>query len=386
MNHIISWHNINWKMINYYVTKIQIEISKSSKDGNLIKVRNFQKLLLTSKYYLIKCIEESIKQTDENKEKLFLKFLYKYNWNLKFKYYKNINLESNLSLDNQIFKTLIKNILEPEWDGIIGFSVKKITYNLCEILNSEKYLYLFETKIIGILKLEFIEFSLSEFPAKDLLLKLLKLKLIDSSNDLKSLLFNICLFKIKSSIILKNATIIYYKTNLLIISKKKKYIFYTKNIIDIHLKKYGLKLVSYKLIDIKDQNFQFIGFQLKKKYIYMLIEPSVNAKKQMIFHLSKIWKFYYGRPCYEVINAINNYIIRWKNYYKFCNINYSNQLDKILFYQALHFAKRTHPKKGTGWIIKKYFKKSLNNKWIFFDTDPKYGIIMLNIFENEKLN
>nr|ARQ82159.1 hypothetical protein [Avrainvillea mazei] len=382
MNHIISWHNVNWKRINYYVTKIKIEIYKSSKDGNLIKVRNFQKLLLTSKYYLIKCIEDSIKQTDENKEKLFLKFLSKYNRNLKFKYYKNIHIESNFILYNKIFKTLIKNIIEPEFDGITGLSVKKTIYNLCKVINSEKYIYLFDTKIIGLLNFEFIEFSLSKFPAKYLLLKLLKLKLINSSNDLKNILFDICFFKIKNSLILKNTIVIYYQTNLLIISKKKKYIFYTKNIIDIYLKEYGLHLVSYKLIDIKNQNFQFIGFQFLKKKNKILIEPSVNAKKKIIFQLSKIWKFYYGRPAYEVINAINNYIIRWKNYYKFCNINYSNKLDKILFNQALHFVKRTHPKKGTGWIIKKYFKKSLTNKWMFFDTDPKDGIITLNIFKN----
>nr|AYC63807.1 hypothetical protein [Dichotomosiphon tuberosus] len=278
---------------------------------------------------------------------------------------------------------MIKNILEPEWQAIIGFtyySVKKTICKLFKIIKYKKKIYIFETKITGFLKLKFLKIILRRFPIKNLLLKCIKNKSIDLSIELKDLLLNICLFEIENKIFIENTTIIRHKNELLIISENKKNIFYIKNTLDVWFNQRGLKLILPKLINLQNESFQFIGFELKKKKNVILIQPSVDSKKKIIFNLSKIWKFHYGHPIYQVIKAINNYIIDCKNYYKFCNIDYSINLNQNLFGQALQFAKRTHPKKSIGWIFKKYFKKSNKNKFIYFDNDPQNGIIILKNF------
>nr|AYC63848.1 hypothetical protein [Dichotomosiphon tuberosus] len=387
MDSTIAWNNLNWKIINYYVAKIKIKIYKSSKDKDFIRVRNFQKLLFTSNYYLLKCIEDTTNEynLDIDKQALFLKLLSIniYKWNSYPGNFKNININSNYIFYDKIFQNMIKNILEPEWQAIIGFtyySIKKTIFNLFKILKSKKKIYIFETKITGFLKLKFLKTILRKFPIKNLLLKWIKNKSIDLSIELKDLLLNICLFEIENKIFIKNTNIIRYKNELLIISENKRNIFYIKNILDFWFNQRGLKLILPKLINLQNESFQFIGFEFFKKKYIILIQPSINSKKKIIFDLSKIWKFHYGRPIYQVIKVINNYIIDCKNYYKFCNIDYSINLNQNLFGQALRFAKRTHPKKSIGWIFKKYFKKSNNNKFIYFDNDPQNGIIILQNF------
>lgn len=129
----------------------------------------------------------------------------------------------------------------------------------------------------------------------------------------------------------------------------------------------GLELSEEKtLITHIDEGFDFLGVNIKKYDGKLLTKPS---KKNFEAIISKIRKIIKDNPSMKqelLIRKLNPIIRGWVNFQKH-NVS-SIAFEKLDYeiWQALwKWCKRRHPKKGRGWIAKKYFNMIGNRAWTF---------------------
>lgn len=115
-----------------------------------------------------------------------------------------------------------------------------------------------------------------------------------------------------------------------------------------------------------DEGFDFLGVNIKKYDGKLLTKPS---KKNFEAIISKIRKIIKDNPSMKqelLIRKLNPIIRGWVNFQKH-NVS-SIAFEKLDYeiWQALwKWCKRRHPKKGRGWIAKKYFNMIGNRAWTF---------------------
>ena len=124
-----------------------------------------------------------------------------------------------------------------------------------------------------------------------------------------------------------------------------------------------------------EAGFEFLGFRIRQypagKYnsdrngqrqaigCATRIEPSPKAIKRHTEKLRETIKRHTAKKESELIETLNPQIAGWSNYYKYVvgHIAFS-KLGKMLFAMLYAWAKRRHPKKSKGWIVRKYWRVS----------------------------
>ena len=103
---------------------------------------------------------------------------------------------------------------------------------------------------------------------------------------------------------------------------------------------------------------------------YLCQKPDKNKVKQHIYNVKDIIKRMEKRHQAELIFALNSIIRDWTNYYAFTdNISIFLYCDERLFSRLLRYTCNRHKSKSKKWVIKKYFYKLENYKWIFATSD-----------------
>jgi RNA-directed DNA polymerase len=133
-----------------------------------------------------------------------------------------------------------------------------------------------------------------------------------------------------------------------------------------------------------EAGFEFLGFQIKQypagKYnsdrnghgqpvgCVTRIEPSPKAIKRHTEKLRETIKRHTAKKESELIEALNPQIAGWSKYYKHVigHIAFS-KLGTVLFAMLYAWAKRRHPDKGKGWIVRKYWH--VDGGWKFQSPD-----------------
>ena len=121
-----------------------------------------------------------------------------------------------------------------------------------------------------------------------------------------------------------------------------------------------------------EAGFEFLGFRIRQypagKYnsdrngqgqpigCVTRIEPSPKAIKRHTEKLRETIKRHIAKKESELIETLNPIIVGWSNYYRYvvCHIAFS-KLGTVLFAMLYAWAKRRHPKKSKGWIVRKYW-------------------------------
>src|SRR5262249_34998035 len=86
------------------------------------------------------------------------------------------------------------------------------------------------------------------------------------------------------------------------------------------------------------------------------IEPSPKAIRRHTDKLRETIKRHTAKKESELIEALNPQIAGWSNYYKYVIGHIAfGKLGIMLFAMLYAWAKRRHPKKGKGWIVRKYW-------------------------------
>ncbi|MBI5541413.1 MAG: group II intron reverse transcriptase/maturase, partial [Bacteroidia bacterium] len=131
------------------------------------------------------------------------------------------------------------------------------------------------------------------------------------------------------------------------------------------LKPRGLTLSEEKTkITHIDEGFDFLGQHLQKYRNKLIITPSQRSVKDFTSKIKEIIKISQGKAC-DMIKALKPRIRGWSEYHKCIQASKAfRHADDVMFKSLWYWARRRHPKKSCGWIIKQYFSNS-KRKWDF---------------------
>jgi RNA-directed DNA polymerase len=129
----------------------------------------------------------------------------------------------------------------------------------------------------------------------------------------------------------------------------------------------GLELSPEKTsITHIDQGFDFLGFNVRKYNGKLLIMPS---KKNVHVFLAKVRdqiKVRKQATQAELLAKLNPLLRGWAQYYRSVAAKRTfKTVDKEIWKALWSWAKRRHPQKGIGWVLKRYFKARPGCKWRF---------------------
>ncbi|MDE0467322.1 MAG: group II intron reverse transcriptase/maturase [Candidatus Poribacteria bacterium] len=191
--------------------------------------------------------------------------------------------------------------------------------------------------------------------------------------------------------------IIRYADDFIIVSKSELEAKEIKREIAKHLSdKVGLTLSveKTKITHIK-HGFNFLGFNFrkykpkgktrtpikksKKSDYVMLIAPEKDKVKNLLRSIKDVLDKNKSATQKAIIHILNPKLRGWGMYYRFVSSKKAfAKIDHEVWLKTFWWAKRRHPNKSKGWVIRKYFSgKVKNRKAVFKDTISNYDIFTL---------
>jgi len=123
------------------------------------------------------------------------------------------------------------------------------------------------------------------------------------------------------------------------------------------LKERGLELSEQKTtLTHIETGFNFLGQNVRKYHHKLVIKPTKEGLKALVQKTRECIKGMLGQKAETLIRTLNPIIRGWANYHHY--VQCSEALwtaDRIIHYQLLRWARRTHPNKSYGWLRRKYF-------------------------------
>src|SRR6267154_2456314 len=123
------------------------------------------------------------------------------------------------------------------------------------------------------------------------------------------------------------------------------------------LAKRGLELSEQKTtLTHIEAGFNFLGQNVRKYKNKLVIKPARDGLKALVQKTRECIKGMLGQKGERLIKALNPIIRGWANYHRHvCSAEAFWTAERIIRYQLLRWARRTHPKKSYGWLKRKYF-------------------------------
>jgi RNA-directed DNA polymerase len=174
--------------------------------------------------------------------------------------------------------------------------------------------------------------------------------------------------------------VVRYADDFVVLHEKREVIDQSREMITEWLKGMGLELKASKTRTAHtleatevEAGFEFLGFKIKQysagrhrsdrgrhgQALRMItrIEPSQKSIKRHIEKLRETVKRYRTAEQSELIKALNPLIRGWTKYYKHVSsYKVFHKLNTVLFLMLYAWAIRRHPRKGKGWIVRKYWQ------------------------------
>ncbi len=119
----------------------------------------------------------------------------------------------------------------------------------------------------------------------------------------------------------------------------------------------GLELSEQKTtITHIETGFNFLGQNVRKHKNKLVIKPAKEGLKALVQKTREHIKAMLGQKAKTLIKTLNPIIQGWANYHRYvCCSEAFWTADRIIYYQLLRWARRTHPNKSYGWMKRKYF-------------------------------
>ena len=140
-----------------------------------------------------------------------------------------------------------------------------------------------------------------------------------------------------------------------------------KPIVRKFLQERGLTLSEEKtLITHIDDGFDFLGCNVRKYNGKLLIKPAKASVKSFLRKIRGVIRQNRTAKQQDLIMMLNPIIRGWVNFHRF-NVSASifNYIDAQTFYALWKWAKRRHRNKGSKWIVRRYFHRVNNRNWTF---------------------
>jgi RNA-directed DNA polymerase len=119
----------------------------------------------------------------------------------------------------------------------------------------------------------------------------------------------------------------------------------------------GLELSEQKTaITHIEAGFNFLGQNVRKYQNKLVIKPAKDGRKALVQKSRECIKSMLGQKAETLIKKLNPILRGWANYHRYvCSAEAFWSADRIIRYQLLRWARRTHPNKSYGWLKRKYF-------------------------------
>jgi RNA-directed DNA polymerase len=97
-----------------------------------------------------------------------------------------------------------------------------------------------------------------------------------------------------------------------------------------------------------------------------IIKPSKEGIKRHLAETKGRLRQLRSRPQWQVIKELNPVIRGWSNYYRMVvsSVVFTG-CDNVLWHQLRRWSRARHPKKGSQWINRKYWRTEGNRHWVF---------------------
>jgi len=140
-----------------------------------------------------------------------------------------------------------------------------------------------------------------------------------------------------------------------------------KPLVEEFLRERGLRLSQEKTrITHISEGFDFLGFNIRKYKDKLLIKPAKANVLSFVRNIKAIIKKHPTMAAGDLIRILNPKLRGWANYYRHSVAKQTfGYVDCQVFKSLYRWAKRRHPNKSTGWIVRKYFRTGLSPKWKF---------------------
>ena len=129
----------------------------------------------------------------------------------------------------------------------------------------------------------------------------------------------------------------------------------------------GLSLSTEKThITHIDDGFDFLGFNVRKYSVKLLIKPSRKSVKTFLDDIRALIKSHPTIMAESLIRLLNPKLRGWANYYRHVvSKQIFNMVDNAIFQAIYRSTRRRHPNKEADWVLEKYFKHPAPNNWWF---------------------
>ena len=119
----------------------------------------------------------------------------------------------------------------------------------------------------------------------------------------------------------------------------------------------GLELSEQKTtITHMEAGFNFLGQNVRKYRNKLVIKPAKEGLKALVQKSRECIKGMLGQKAETLIKTLNPILRGWANYHRHvCSAEAFWTAERIIRYQLLCWARRTHPRKSYGWLKRKYF-------------------------------
>lgn len=156
------------------------------------------------------------------------------------------------------------------------------------------------------------------------------------------------------------------------------------------LKERGLVLSEEKTVvtNIKD-GFDFLGFNVRMFGDTLLTTPSKSRVKKFKASIKEILKKNQTAKQEDLIFTLNEKLMGWANYYRFCAASTTfRKVDSDIFHMLWRWCKRRHGNKGLHWIRERYFHTIGKRQWCFAvprKSGDGYVIQLVRLFDTKIL-
>ncbi len=145
--------------------------------------------------------------------------------------------------------------------------------------------------------------------------------------------------------------------------------------IEAFLKERGLELSKEKTrITQIGEGFDFLGQNVRKYPDHgkqkLLIKPSQKNIHSFLEAIRKVFRKARSMTAAQLIQILNSKIRGWANYHRSVVAKATfTKIDNTIWHLSYQWVKRRHPKKGSKWLLQKYYKKMEGVNHRFYDTE-----------------